>query len=170
MTSYPDAETLEAVGDAGPYDGSTPGGALANTGSRQAAFGVAAMERAGLETPVVWVDVEPVSDFEWSGDLAANAAMVRGVVRGYQDAGYEVGVYSTPYLWERIVGDLELGLPERRAAGETSRAEALERCGPDWSIQGGEPVLGQWLEDSRDHNVTCPGVSADLGRWFADPR
>ena len=53
---------------------------------------------------------------------------------------------------------------------ETSRAEALERCGADWSIQGGEPVLGQWLEDSRDHNVTCPGISRDLGRWFAATR
>ena len=170
VTSYPDAEALAAVGDDGPYDGSTPGGALANAGYQQAVFGVAAMQRTGLETPAVWVDVEPVRDFEWSGDLAANAAVVRGLVRGYQDAGYEVGVYSTPYLWEQIVGDLELGLPEWRAAGETSRAEALERCGPQWSIQGGEAVMGQWLEDSRDHNVTCPGVSADLGRWFSDPR
>ncbi len=169
VTSFPDAEALEAVGDDGPYDGSTAGGALANTGYQQAAFGVAEMERTGLETPVVWVDVEPVSDFEWSSDLGANAAVVRGVVRGYEDAGYEVGIYSTAFLWAEIVGDLELGLPEWRAAGETSRAEALARCGPDSSIQGGEPVLGQWLADSRDHNVTCPGVSADLGRWFADP-
>lgn len=169
VTSYPDDEALEAVGDDGPYDGSTPGGALANTGYQQAAFGVAEMARTGLETPVVWVDVEPVADFEWSSDLEANAAVVRGVVRGYEDAGYEVGIYSTAYLWAEIVGDLELGLPEWRAAGETSRAEALARCGPESSIQGGEPVMGQWLADSRDHNVTCPGVSADLGRWFADP-
>ncbi len=170
VTSYPDDEALEAAGDDGPYDGSTPGGALANTGYAQAAFGVAEMERTGLETPVVWVDVEPVADFGWSTDLDANAAVVRGVVRGYEDADYEVGVYSTPLLWAEIVGDLELGLPEWRAAGETSRAEALQRCGPDWSIQGGDPVMGQWLADSRDLNVTCPGVSADLGRWFADPR
>ncbi|GAB6985962.1 hypothetical protein [Nocardioides pyridinolyticus] len=82
------------------------------------------------------------------------------------DAGYEVGIYSTPALWAGVVADLALGLPEWRAAGETSRAEARERCGDDWSIQGGRAVLGQWLEDQRDHNITCPGVSARLGRWF----
>ena len=57
-----------------------------------------------------------------------------------------------------------------RFAPAHSRAEALERCGADWSIQGGEPVMGQWLQASRDHNVTCPGVSRDLGRWFAATR
>ncbi len=169
VTSYPDSATLAATGDEGPYDGDTTGGALGNSGYAQARFGVGEIKRAGLVTPVVWVDVEPVADFEWSTDLAANAAVVRGVVLGYQDAGYEVGVYSTPYLWETIVGDLELGLPEWRAAGQTSRAEALARCGPEWSIQGGEPVLGQWVEAGRDLNVTCPGVSADLSRWFSAP-
>ena len=33
-------------------------------------------------------------------------------------------------------------------------------------LQGGTGVLGQWVEDGRDRNVTCPGVSADLGKWF----
>jgi hypothetical protein len=96
----------------------------------------------------------------------ANAAVVEGSRRGYEDAGYRVGVYSTPYLWEQIVGDLSLGVPEWRAAGESGREEALSRCGPEWSIQGGEPVMGQWLEDDRDLNLTCPGISRDLGRWF----
>ncbi len=170
VTSYPDAEALETAGDDGPFDAGTASGRLANTGYQQAAYGVRLMQRDGLDTPVVWVDVEPVSDFEWSDDPDANAAVVRGVVRGYEDAGYEVGIYSTPYLWEQIVADLELGLPEWRAAGETSRAEALSRCRQEESIQGGEAVMGQWLQDSRDLNVTCPGVSAELGRWFADPR
>jgi hypothetical protein len=42
----------------------------------------------------------------------------------------------------------------------------LSRCGDDWVIQGGSGVLGQWVEAGRDRNVTCPGVSADLDRWF----
>jgi hypothetical protein len=111
--------------------------------------------------------VEPDPDFAWSDDPAANAAVVEGAARGYTDAGLRIGVYSTPYLWEGVVGDLTLGgVPEWRAAGETSAEEALDRCGPDWTIQGGDGVLGQWLERSRDQNLTCPGVSADLGRWF----
>ena len=124
------------------------------------------MRRADLASPLVWVDVEPVPDFDWSADPVANAAVVEGAVRGYRDAGYRVGIYSTPALWTGVVGDLALGLPEWRAAGETSRAEARERCGADWTIQGGDAVLGQWVEAGRDQNITCPGVSADLGRWF----
>jgi hypothetical protein len=28
-------------------------------------------------------------------------------------------------------------------------------------------VIGQWLEDNRDRNVTCPGASKQMFRWFA---
>lgn len=166
VASYPEPVRIEQHGQDGPYDGATRLGALANTGYQQAAFNVASMRAAGLQTPVVWVDVEPVPDFAWSSDLEANAAVVAGVARGYEDAGYRIGVYSTPLLWDGVVGDLELGVPEWRAAGQTSAEEALSRCGDDWVIQGGEAVMGQWVQDDRDMNLTCPGVSADLSAWF----
>ena len=166
VASYPDAATLTAYGDRGPFDGASTAGALANTGYRQALFNVASMRSTGLETPIVWIDVEHVPGFAWSSDVAANAAVVRGVERGYRHAGYRVGVYSTPYIWTSLVGDLALGVPEWRAAGQTSRAEALSRCGDDWVIQGGAAVLAQWVEDSRDLDVTCPGVSGRMGEWF----
>lgn len=166
VASFPDDATVAEDRGSGPHDGSTELGALANAGYQQALGNVTTMRAAGLATPMVWVDVEPVRDFEWSGDRVANAAVVEGAARAYADAGYRVGVYSTPYLWSEVVGDLALGLPEWRAAGQTSRAEARERCGPDWTIQGGRAVLGQWVEQGRDQNVTCPGVSARLGRWF----
>ena len=67
--------------------------------------------------------------------------MVRGAARGYTDAGFRIGAYSTQALWHTVVGDLRLGIPEWRAAGQTSRAEALRRCGPDRMFQGGKPVL-----------------------------
>ena len=167
VLSYPDRAALERFGDDGPFDGANPLGALRNIGYQQALYNIRSMRSAGLETPFVWLDVEPVALFEWSADPVANAAVVEGSRRGYEDAGYRVGVYSTPYLWDQIVGDLALGVPEWRAAGESGREEALSRCGPEWSIQGGEPVMGQWLEDDRDFNLTCPGVSRDLGRYFA---
>ncbi len=169
VASYPEPQFLDRYADDGPYDGtggSDTLGALANTGYQQALFNVAGMEEAGLLTPVVWIDVEPVPDFEWSDDLSANAAVVVGLARGYQDAGYRIGVYSTPALWAGVVGDLALGVPEWRAAGQTSSEEALSRCGDDWVIQGGEAVLGQWVEDDRDLNLTCPGISVDLASWF----
>ena len=92
--------------------------------------------------------------------------MVRGAARGYTDAGFRIGAYSTQALWQHVVGDLRLGIPEWRAAGQTSRAEALRRCGPDRMFQGGASVLGQWVEAGRDMNVTCPGTSAEMLRWF----
>jgi len=166
VASYPDDATLAQHGGTGPYDGSSRLGALQNTGYQQALFNVGSMRRAGLETPIVWIDVEPVPDFEWSGDLTANAAVVDGVARGYVDAGYTIGVYSTPALWAGVVGGFELGVPEWRAAGQTSRAEAESRCGADWVIQGGDGVLGQWVEQARDQNITCGDVHLDLGAWF----
>ncbi len=166
VASYPDAATVDRHGGSGPFDGSARLGALRNTGYQQARYNVASMRQADLRTPIVWIDVEPVPDFGWSTDLVANAAVVEGVARGYRDAGYRIGVYSTPYLWTEIVGPFALGVPEWRAAGQTSAAEALNRCGDEWVIQGGEAVLGQWVQDNRDMNLTCPGISADLGRWF----
>jgi hypothetical protein len=166
VTSFPDDATRAAYGGEGPFDGGTKLGELGNTGYQQAAYNIASMKRAGIDPPLVWIDVEPVADFEWSDDPVANAAVVQGVGRGYTDAGYAIGIYSTPLLWSRIVGDLELGLPEWRAAGQTSQAEAISRCGPDWVIQGGEAVLGQWVAQGRDMNITCPGVHRDLAPWF----
>lgn len=167
VSSYPSSEQLARHGGRGPYDGDTERGALRNAGVAQARYTIDLMREVGMDVPAVWVDVEPVPDFEWSSDPGDNAAVVEGVVRAYADAGYLVGVYSTPALWSGVVGDLALGLPEWRAAGQTSRAEAVSRCGADWVIQGGPAVMGQWVEASRDQNVTCPGAARDLSRFFS---
>ena len=167
VASYPDDETVEKYAWDGPYSGASRKGRLRNVGYQQARFNIETMAAAGLQSPVIWIDVEPVALFEWSGDPAANSAVVEGLARAYTDAGFAIGIYSTPYLWETVVGGFSLnGVPEWRAAGETSRDEALARCGDDWSIQGGEGILGQWVADNRDHNVTCPDVALDLGVWF----
>ncbi len=167
VASYPDDETLRTYEWDGPYSGDSLKGQLRNVGYQQARYNIGTMVDAGLQSPVVWIDVEPVPFFEWSANPAANAAVVEGQARAYTDAGYAIGIYSTPYLWETVVGDFSLGgVPEWRAAGETSREEALSRCGEDWSIQGGTAILGQWVADNRDHNVTCPGIALDLGLWF----
>jgi hypothetical protein len=165
ILSYPDDATLRRYGGAGPFGSGTPN-RLRNAGYAAARFNLATMRAAGLRSPVVWIDVEPVPAFPWSDDLAANAAVVQGAARGYTDAGLRVGYYSTPSLWKRVVGYLPTGSPEWRAAGLTSRAEALRRCRADWSFSGGEAVLGQWVEDGRDRDVTCPGAAAHLGTWF----
>ncbi len=167
VSSYPSDATLEKYGADGPYDASKKLDRLRNVGYQQARYNIGTMGKVGVLSPIVWIDVEPVPKFEWSTDLEANAAVIEGVARGYVDAGYKIGVYSTPALYRHVVGDFSLGgIPEWRAAGQTSRAEALRRCGDDWSIQGGPAVMGQWVEQQRDQNLTCPGIAADLGQWF----
>lgn len=166
VISYPDDARLARFAEAGPFDGADRLGALANAGYQQARYALDTMAAGGLESPVIWLDVEPVRDFDWTADTAANAAVVRGAARGFRESGRRLGVYSTPYLWTEIVGGLRLGLPEWRAAGQTSRAEAAARCGDDHVIQGGEAVLGQWVEAGRDQNITCGEVHEEMGRWF----
>ncbi|NPC96871.1 hypothetical protein [Nocardioides sp. zg-DK7169] len=167
VVSYPSAAQLRKHRDDGPYAGGTRIGALRNVGYAQSRANLTTMKRAKLKVPAVWLDVEPVTIWEWSPDRLANAAVVEGAARAYRDAGYRIGVYSTAHLWELIVGGFRLGVPEWRAAGETSRAEALRRCGRDHSIQGGRPILSQWVALDRDQNVTCPGV--DARPWLAKP-
>ncbi|WP_435741573.1 hypothetical protein [Nocardioides sp. SYSU DS0663] len=166
VASYPDDRTLAAYGDEGPFDGAADHDDLRNVGYQQALFNITQMREAGLPSPMIWIDVEPVRDWEWSADLEANAAVVEGLRRGYLDKGYRIGIYSTPALWAAAVGDLALGVPEWRAAGPTSRAEALERCGPAWVVQGGRAAIGQWVEGNRDLNVTCPGAEGEVLGWF----
>jgi len=169
VLSHPEERFVRAYADQGPYDASTAHGRLGNLGYQQALFNLRTMRQAGVQTPAVWVDVEPVPSFDWPADPEGNAAIVRGAVRAYQEAGYLVGAYSTQYLWSSVVGDLRLGLPEWRAAGQTSRAEARRRCGPGSMFQGGAAVLSQWVEADRDRNITCPGESSQLELWFALP-
>ncbi|SFB70863.1 hypothetical protein SAMN04487968_10166 [Nocardioides terrae] len=166
VISYPEKRHFDEFGGQGPFEAGSTLGRLANIGYQQALFNIRTMQAAGLDVPAVWLDVEPVNGFDWTSDTERNAAVVRGAAKAYADQGLTVGVYSTVALWQRVVGDLRLSLPEWRAAGETGRAEALRRCGADRMFQGGAPILTQWVEDGRDRDVTCPGGSTYLPLWF----
>lgn len=166
VVSFPSEEEVEAYGADGPWDGTTRLGALRNVGYAAAEFNVATMREHDFDSPIVWIDVEPVPKFEWSNDTRANAAVIVGMARGYREAGYRIGAYSLESMWSSIAGDLRLYVPEWRPAGGTGEAEAVSRCGKDWQFQGGDAVLAQWVEDGRDHNVVCPGVLVEPERWF----
>ena len=166
IVSWPNVRIRQQYRLQGPYDASTRLGGLRNVGYQQARYNVATMQRVGLQTPAVWVDVEPVSHFDWTRDARANTAVVVGAIRGYRDAGYRVGVYSVTSLWSEVVGGLRLGLPEWRAVGEDTRAEALRHCAPSYSVQGGQALLAQWVDGRRDRDVTCPRALAQLEAWF----
>lgn len=160
MTTYPSATRIRRHGDTGPHHHRRLVGKLWNTGYAEAAFNVAVMEGVGLESPFVWVDVEPYPVSPWTRNRTNNAAVVRGAVRGYQDAGYRVGFYSTQSLWEQVVGGLHYGYPEWRTAGQTSMSSALYKCS-HYAIQGGPALMAQWWGPLRDFDVMCPGYARD---------
>jgi len=168
VATYPTRRQLQAYGDEGPARWWTRHGRLFNTGYAQARMNVEVMRRVGLESPSVWVDVEPVSPpAPWSDRRRENKAVVDGVLRGYREAGLRVGFYSVATLWQSIMKGTRYRLPEWRSAGPTSRARALAMC-RSGRFQGGPAIIGQWWDDHRDHNVLCPGRPAEevLARWF----
>lgn len=167
VTTAPFPRELRRYGALGPFPGSTAEGRLANVGFRQARFNLATMRAAGLASPVVWIDVEDSSLRVWPRTPRRNRQVVRGLLRGYRQAGLLVGFYSTPSLWAEILGDATYGLPEWRSAGGTSRAAARGRC-VTGSFQGGAAVLAQWWVPAKDFDIACPGYAAPraLRTWF----
>ena len=126
VASYPDDETLKQYGVDGPFSGDSLKGRLRNTGYQQARFNIGTMVDAGLPSPVVWIDVEPVPLFEWSANHAANAAVVEGLARAYTDAGLRSASTRRPYLWETRPGRL-LAWAECRSGGPRGRPPARKR-------------------------------------------
>ncbi|RYE79984.1 MAG: hypothetical protein EOO74_02845, partial [Myxococcales bacterium] len=103
VVSWPHQKTVDELGSKGPF-GKSRLDQLRNVGHQAARYTISEMKKAGLPSPIVWVDVEPVNDFAWSGTTEEQAAVVEGTVRGYTDAGLRVGIYSTPAMYKAIVG------------------------------------------------------------------
>jgi hypothetical protein len=160
VVTFPTSRQVQRYGGLGPHPHAREAGRLWNTGWAQARRNVAAMRAAGLPSPVVWVDVEPVSPpAPWSRRIPANRAVLDGAIAHYRAARLRVGFYSTPHLWRGIVGPARYGLPEWRTAGLSTRRAALTTCrGP--SFQGGRPVLAQWYSTREDFDLLCPGRAA----------
>jgi len=157
VATYPTRRQLTRYGAAGPHTHARRHGKLWNTGYAQARINIAQMRSAGLRSPFVWIDVEPVTaPAPWSGRPRQNKAVLDGVIAGYRSAGLRVGFYSVPRMWRSIVGRARYRLPEWRTAGDTTRRAALRKCRTD-SFQGGRAVIAQWWDQDRDYDVLCPG-------------
>ncbi len=168
VATYPTRSQLRGFGNDGPADPSVRRGRLFNTGYAQARLNLGWMREAGLDSPAVWVDVEPVSPpAPWSSRPRENKAVVDGVLRAYREEGLDVGFYSVGTLWRQIMGNVRYGIPEWRSAGPTNRKRALAMC-TSGRFQGGPAVIGQWWDDDRDYNLLCPRTPAEdvLARWF----
>jgi hypothetical protein len=159
LTTYPGPKALRRYGSAGPYPAGSGHAALRNTGYAEAGYNVRTMATIGLKVAMVWVDVEPYPVSPWSRRHTANRAVVSGVIRGYRDAGYQVGLYTYANGWRQVVGAWRLPkIPTWSTIGLGTETGALRTCthGPS----GGATWLAQWWRTKhRDFDVVCPGRS-----------
>jgi hypothetical protein len=154
VTSYPNSTELRRYGRTG-----SKRDRMRNVGYAQARFNLASMRRVGLASPIVWIDIEPVSLRPWSADRLANRAVIEGAAHAYQEAGFRVGFYSYPRGWAEIVGDWQLPrYPVWATAATASRQRALAKCDKP-GFSGGSVVLAQWTDHRLDYDATCPGVT-----------
>jgi len=159
ISTYPTSAELARYGGTG-----TMTERLRRAGAAQAEFNLATMARVGLQSPMVWIDVEPMTRSPWSASTASNNAVIDGVIARYKAAGVRAGIYSYDKAWKKITGGRALpGVAAWVPAGHTGRAGAAARCAVP-SFAGTKPLLTQWTDGVRDHNLTCPGVTGQAAR------
>ena len=131
----------------------------AKVGRRSGKGDVDALADNGIEpgTPV-WLDVELPE--VWNGSQARHRAVISEHLRVLAEAGYPVGIYSAPALWEEITGNAALDVPTWVGIGVASADRAAAVCGRT-SFGGRSPTIVQRIgegSDGRplDRNLTCP--------------
>jgi hypothetical protein len=137
---------------------------LRNNGAAQAQAAIATMQGVGLHPPRVWIDVELGTSRPWSPHIAANVALLRGVVAGLRAAHLPIGVYTTGAMWTQIAGSFRLNVPNWLPSGDASVVHAGALC--QTSATGGVTWLVQYT-GALDSDLTCPVLNAVPGRHNA---
>jgi hypothetical protein len=103
-----------------------------------------------------WLDVEVANS--WRTDRSLNVAALQGMVAYFESMEVdEIGFYSTPRLWNRIVGSTD-AFAEYPAwhGGARDLQDAEWRCASEEALTGGELRMVQWIQDGFDANIRCP--------------
>jgi peptidoglycan hydrolase-like protein with peptidoglycan-binding domain len=159
ISTYPTDAELARYGGTGTLTQQ-----LRRVGAAQAAFNLGSMARVGLQSPMIWVDVEPSTRTPWSAEADQNNAVIDGVIAGYKAAGIHAGIYSYDKAWKAITGARRMpGVPTWVPVGLASKSKAASRCAAA-SYAGSKPWLTQWTDDVYDYNLTCPGVTGRAAR------
>jgi hypothetical protein len=159
ISTYPTGAELARYGGTG-----TLAVRLGRVGAAQAGFNINTMARAGLRSPMVWVDVEPRTPSPWSVSTVNNNAVIDGVLARYKAAGMRAGIYSYDKAWKAITGGRVLtGVATWVPVGHEGQSVAKARCALA-SYAGSKPWLTQWTDDVRDYDLTCPGVTGRAAR------
>lgn len=161
VPSYPTRSQLRVARNGAFGRCSTLRCRLRNDGAAQAEHSLGVMRRAGLDLPMIWVDVEFRYHPAWSRHRDRNRAVLSGAVRAIRDAGLRVGVYTTSYMWGRITGGWRLDVPNWLPAGNGDVRTARSRCSTTGT--GGTTWLVQYTREW-DEDLTCPVMDARPGR------
>lgn len=124
-----------------------------------------AAQAAGISTePSVypwWLDVETANSWKYGSDFAfqSNRAVLEGMTAYFASRGITVGVYSTNYQWNLIVGPVPAtsnlsGLRNWRA-GATDLAQAQSYCSLTPLTPGASVIMTQFVLNNLDHNYSC---------------
>ena len=123
-----------------------------NYGFNAANYSIAAATSQGVVAQQWWLDVETGN--YWSGNTAANAAVIQGAVAALRAAGLSVGVYSTPYQWGEITGGAQLGLPVWVATG-VALSNPSSWCTTGHAFNGGPVWMVQYGLNGFDGDYAC---------------
>ena len=115
----------------------------------------------GVDAPFIWLDVEQLN--YWYPEPAFNAVVLRGAVDAANEAGIGVGIYSTPYQYNKIAGGEALGIPVW-SAGADGFGNVEKYCN-ERGFAGHPTTIVQLLPGQFDPNVACPGAGP-MSRYF----
>ncbi len=105
-----------------------------------------------------WLDVETGNSWSQT-DLVANAASLEGMVDYFKSIGALVGVYSTSYQWNAIVGMLapnsSLQGLDSWLAGALTKRGAESNCKNSGLTPTSSVVLTQFVSKGYDYDVAC---------------
>jgi hypothetical protein len=152
--------------DAACAAGASP--ASCNYGFNAAVDAFAKARAAGVDTGVAWwLDVE--SDPSWSGNAAANAALVQGAVDGLRSEGLNsVGIYASPGSWNQIVGNYQPAVPYWAASWGVDPATTCQQVRtqfPNARLPSGPVQLVQYSSPS--YPMVRGGMSTGFDNDYA---
>ena len=147
--------TPECVTKSAPVKGSADQKAAWAAGCSEATRSMAYAASQGVAKPSGWwLDVE--TENSWSStDLSLNQFTIQGIVDTLHQATSAVGIYSTGYQWQTIVGSLPVTGVRANwvATGNLAAEGAHAHCGTGFS---GAPVwLVQYIQGGFDANYAC---------------
>lgn len=105
-----------------------------------------------------WLDVETANS--WSAtDLTANTASLEGMTNYFTSIGAKVGIYSTAYQFNTIIGTLPSTSPlnglESWIAGALTQKGAQSNCKSTPLTANGTVTVAQYSTKGLDYDIAC---------------